>query len=86
MALIVSALIFCFQRRVRREVVDIVHGGDGIFALSNPLQFKISAVEEVDMAENIEAISTLQAARKTLVEERRALSIAMALGVQTASY
>ena len=32
------------------------------------------------MAENIEAISTLQAARKTLVEERRALSIAMALG------
>ena len=39
-----------------------------------------SAVEEVDMAENIEAINTLQAARKTLVEERRALSIAMALG------
>jgi hypothetical protein len=39
-----------------------------------------SAVEEVDMAENIEAINTLQAARKTLVEERRALSVAMALG------
>ena len=32
------------------------------------------------MAENIEAINTLQAARKTLVEERRTLSVAMALG------
>ena len=31
------------------------------------------------MAESIEAINTLQAARKTLVEERRALSVAIAL-------
>jgi hypothetical protein len=32
------------------------------------------------MAEIIEAINTLQTARQTLVEERRALSVAMALG------
>jgi hypothetical protein len=32
------------------------------------------------MAENIEAINTLQTARQMLVEERRALSVAMALG------
>jgi hypothetical protein len=32
------------------------------------------------MAENIEAVNTLLAARKMLVEERRALSVAMALG------
>ena len=32
------------------------------------------------MAENIEAINTLVSARKTLVEERRTLSVAMALG------
>ena len=31
------------------------------------------------MAESSEAINTLQVARKTLVEERRALSVAMAL-------
>ena len=32
------------------------------------------------MAENIEAINTLQAARQKFIEDRRALSVAMALG------
>lgn len=37
-------------------------------------------MKEVQLAENIEALNTLNAARQMLVQERRALSVAMALG------